>query len=147
MSLTLQPPYLLIREGKAFWVESRPPSESSATLQAFEEGCFNDAWCYDATGSLWPIMSARLKRHPSFLQRVLPWRRVSVELQVGTPAHVDMAQVISRLAKVLQIDNEFCEYLPVSPMDILRRFETARTPGDIIGIARDCDELYNRKDS
>jgi hypothetical protein len=139
MSLTPQPPYLLIRERKAFWIESRPPSESSATLQAFEEGCFNDAWCYDATGSLWPVVSAALKGQPSFLQRVLPWRRVSVELQVGIPAHVDVAEVISRLATVLRTNNAFCEDLPASPMAILSRFEAARTPSDIIGVARDCD--------
>jgi hypothetical protein len=140
MSATPQPPYLLIREGKAFWVESRPPSESSATLQAFKEGCFNDACCYDATGSLWPIESATLKGQPSFLQRVLPWRRVSVELQVGTPARVDVAEVVSRLARELRVDNGFCEYLPASPMDILNRFKAAHTPRDIIGIAREYDE-------
>src|SRR5215510_4767200 len=109
MSSTPQPPYLLIREGKAFWVESRPPSNSLATLQAFKEGCFNDAWCYDATGSLWPIESATLKR-------VIPWRRVSVELQMGTPARVDVAEVVSRLGRVLRVDNEFCEDLPAPPI-------------------------------
>jgi hypothetical protein len=139
MSSTPQPPYLLIREGKAFWVESRPPRNSSATLQAFKEGCFNDAWCYDATGRLWPIDSATLKRQPSFLQRVLPWRRVSVELQMGTPARVDVAEVVSRLGRVLRVDNEFCEYLPAPPIDILNRFKAAHTPKDIIGIAREYD--------
>jgi len=137
MSPTPRPPYLLIREGKAFWVEGRPPIESSATLQALEEGCFHDAWCYDATGTLWRIVTATLKGQPSFLQRVLPWRRVPVALEVGMPTHVGVADIISRLARVLRSDNEFCEYLRASPMDILHRFEAARTPSDVIRVARD----------
>ena len=141
MALTPQPPYLVIREGKAFWVEASPPSESSATLQALEEGCFRGAWCYDATGSLWPIVTATVKAKPSLLQRLLRWRRVPVELQVGTPSHVAVPDIISRLAKVLRADNEFCEHFPVPATDVLRRFEAAHTPSDIIRIAND----YNQR--
>jgi hypothetical protein len=140
MSLTPQPPYLVIREGKAFWVEERSLGETSATLQAFEEGCFHNAWCYDATGSLWPIVIATLKEPPSFLRRLLAWRRVPVQLQFGAPTHVDVPDIVARLAKVLRSDNEFCEYLPDPPTDILHRFAEAHTPSDIISVARDYDE-------
>lgn len=143
--MSLQPPYLVIREGKAFWVEVHPPTDSSATLQALEEGCFHDAWCYDATGSLWPIVAASLKGQPSFLNRVLAWRRVPVALELGAPTHIGIPDVISRLAKVLRIDNEFCGYLRAAPLDIIRHFEAARTPSDIIRIARDYDPHRTRK--
>ena len=140
MSLTPQPPYLVIREGRAFWVEDRSLGETSATLQAFEEGCFHNAWCYDATGSLWPIVTAALKEPPSFLRRLFAWRRVPVQLQFGPPTRVDVPDVVARLAKVLRSDNEFCEHLPSPPTDILNRFGEAHTPGDIISVARDYGE-------
>ena len=139
MSVTPLPPCLLIREGEGFWVEEGPPSEISVTLQALEEGCFRDAWCYDATGRLWPIVASRLKEQPSFLQRLLPWRQFPVEIQFGTPSHLSMSEVISRLARVLRSDNAFCDYFRASPVEILNRFEAARTPGDIIQVARDPD--------
>ena len=140
MSPTPEPPYLVIREAKAFWVEGRRLGETSATLQAFEGGCFREAWCYDASGSLWPIVTAMLKAQPSFLERLLAWRRVRVQLEFGAPVHAGVQDIVSRLAKVLRSDNEFCEYLPAPPTAILHRFEEARTPSDIIRVARDYDE-------
>lgn len=40
---TPQPPFLVIRAGKSFWVEGRALNQCSATLHAFREGCFRDA--------------------------------------------------------------------------------------------------------
>lgn len=140
MSPTPRPPYLVLREGKAFWVETRPLGETTATLQAFEEGCFHEACCYDASGSLWPVLTATLKGQPSLSGRLFAWRRVPVQLGVGAPTHVGVRDIISRLANVLRSDNEFCEYLPSPPTDILRRFEEALTPSDIIRVARDYDK-------
>jgi hypothetical protein len=140
MSATPQPPYLVIREGKSFWAEARPLGEISATLQAFEEGCFHDAWCYDATGSLWPIVTVTLKQERSLFDRLLPWKRVPVQLEFGAPTLIGVPDIVSRLAKVLESDNDFCEYLPRPAIDILHRFEEARTPSDIIRVARDYGE-------
>ena len=81
MRVTPQPPYLVIREGKAFWVEARPLGEIFATVQAFEEGCFQEGWCYDGTGRLWPITTAAPKRERSFFERLLPWKRVPLQLE------------------------------------------------------------------
>ena len=140
MSLVPRPPYLVLRDGKAFWVEDRPHGEITATLQAFEEGCFHEAWCYDASGNLWPILTATLKVEPSLSARLLAWRRVPVQLGFGTPTPIGVQELVSRLANVLRSDNEFCEYLPSPPMEILRRFEQALTPSDIIRVARDYDK-------
>ena len=129
-------PYLMIREGKAFWVNALPVSETSATLQAFDEGCFREAWVYDVTGRLWPIASASLKSRPSLWQRLLMWRRVPVVLQLGPPTSVAIPEVVSRLARVISGDNEFLE--KSARTNALRRLEAAKTPTEILEIARDC---------
>ena len=137
MSATPPPPYLVLREGKAFWVETRPHGETSATLQAFEEGCFHDTCGYDAGGILWPVLAATLKGEPSLSARTFAWRRVTVQLVFGEPTPVGMPDIVSRLATVLRSDSEFCEHLSSSPVDILHRFEQALAPGEIIRVARD----------
>jgi len=135
--MTPEPPFLFIREGKSFWVESRPLNECSATLQAFREGCFRDACCYDATGGLCPVVNAALKKRPSLAQRLLPWRRVPVELHLGARSQADLKDVVSQLAAVLRSESGFNESAAVPPKDILQRFEGARTPSDVIRIARE----------
>ena len=131
-----EPPFLIVRKGQSFWVETRAVDDCSATLQAFHEGCFGDAWCYDSTGGAWPILEARLKQPPSFVHRVLPWKRVAVELHLGARVNADLPRLVSELATVLRSGNEFCESLPAPPAEILARFERARAPAEIIHIAR-----------
>jgi len=140
MSATPRPPYLVLRENKAFWVETRPHGETSVTLQALQEGCFREACGYDADGSLWPILMATLKGRPLLSARILAWRRVPVQLGFGPPSRVGVPDILSRLANVLRSDNEFCEHLSSPPIDILHRFEQALTPSDIIRVAHDYDE-------
>jgi hypothetical protein len=140
VSATPRPPYLVIREGRAFWVEARTNGKSSASFQAFEEGCFLDASAYDDTGCVWPIVKATLERRPSMLERLFGLRFLPVQLEFGAPVPVEMPELLSRLANVLRSENEFCEFLPNAPADVLRRFEAARSPNEIIRIAREQEE-------
>lgn len=133
--MTPQPPLLVIRENQSFWVEQMPVNEWSATLQAFREGCFRGVVCYDVTGGLWPIVSAVLKKRPSLAQRLLPWRRVQVEIHFGTRSQADLKDIVSRLAVVLGSESKFNEFLAASLTDILHRFEGAHSPSDVIHIA------------
>ncbi|HZM17183.1 MAG TPA: hypothetical protein VFE28_14370 [Candidatus Krumholzibacteria bacterium] len=137
--MTNQPtsPYLVIRRGIAFWLESDAPADCSARLQAFREGCYRDAFCFDATGGLWPIDEARLKRPLSFLERIAVTRWVPIELTLGPRREANVQEVVSSLAQVLLGENEFCEHLPESPDTLLRRFEAARTPQEIVRIAHE----------
>lgn len=135
--MTPEPPFLIVRPGRSFWVQMSRADECSTTLQAFREGCFRDAWCYDATGGLWPIVEATLMETPSALQRLFAWRRVRVRLHLGPRAQVQPGEVVSRLAVVLLSDTSFTDSLAQEATQILRRFECARTPGEIIQIARE----------
>ena len=132
----LRPPFLIVRQGQSFWVEAHAPEHCSATLQAFRDGCYSGAWCYDATGGEWPIINATLKERPTLLQRSFPWKRVAVELHLGLRVEADLAAAISRIAEVLRSDNEFCQGLRTPPAEVLRQFESARTTADLIQIAR-----------
>lgn len=135
--MTPEPPFLVIREGKSFWVENRPLNECSATLQAFRERCFRDACCYDTSGGLWPIVNAALKERLSLVQRLVPWRRIPVELHLGARSQADLRDVVSQLAVVLRSESGFNDSAAVPPKEILQRFEDARTPSDVIRIARE----------
>jgi|RhiMethySRZTD1v2_1073278.scaffolds.fasta_scaffold1472241_2 hypothetical protein len=132
-----KPPFLVIRERQSFWIEQNPPNLASVTPQAFEEGCFRDACCYDATGSLWRVTSAVLKTSPSVVQRTMPWRQVQVELHLGEPAQFPVADVVSLLALILQQENEFTDSID-SLADVIKRFREAVTPADIIRVALSC---------
>lgn len=79
------PPYLVVRRRAAFWVEVRPVDECSARLQALREGRFAEAFCYASSGDIWPVLGARLKERPSWLDRLLPWRWLRVVLDLDTP--------------------------------------------------------------
>jgi hypothetical protein len=139
-----QPPFIVVRKGLAFWVETRPVDNCSATLQAFREGCFRDAWCYDSTGGGWPILEATLKQPPSLSQRMLRWKRVAVELRLGSRVNTDPATLVSELATVLRSGNEFCESLPTPPGELLATIERAPGVADIIHIARTHGEPAKR---
>ena len=135
--MTPEPPFLVIRKGKSFWVESDSTTNCAATLQAFREGCFFEASCYDATGGMWPIVDASLKRPPSILQRLMVWRRVPIELRFGIRTEVGVKEIVSELAAVLVRESEFTESLGVSSKAALERVELIRTHNDIIQVARE----------
>ena len=63
----MNPPFLVIRRGKAFWVEPRHPEDARATLGAFAEGCYADTQSYDASGGVWTVLEATLRSAPSLL--------------------------------------------------------------------------------
>jgi hypothetical protein len=130
-----QPPFLVIREGTSFWVEDRPVDEWTATLQAFDDGCFRDACCYDTTGSRWHILDAGLRRRPSLAQRFLPWRQVSVAIRLGARSQPDLREVLAQLAAVLESGGEFSDALTIAPSILRERFQDAKLPSDIIRIA------------
>jgi hypothetical protein len=131
-----EPPYLVIRSGRAFWVEHRAPHDCSARLQAFREGCFREAYCYDASGTLWEVADARLKRRLSLFERLFQTRWVPVELHLGPGAPATLEDVVGRLADVLRGDSEFRDHLRESPEALLRRFEGVRNPHELILLAQ-----------
>jgi hypothetical protein len=135
VSATIQPPFLVVRPGASFWVETCAPGACVATRQAFQEGCYEAAWGYDAAGYEWPIIGATLNTPLSFRQRVLPWSRVAVTLHLGTPTKTDVAAVISRMADILLSGNEFCEELPEPPLEVLSQLEKATSTAELIQIA------------
>ena len=132
----MQPPFLVIRPGVSFWVETDPPYDCTATLQAFEDGCFSETLWYDTKGGEWTVVDAKLKSRPSHLDRAMPWRRVAVALRFGPRAEADVGKVLSRIRQVLDTDNEFCEYLKAPVTDVWAQLSKARTAADLIALAR-----------
>jgi hypothetical protein len=130
----MTPPFLVIRHGKAFWVETRPPQDATATLQAFADGCYSGTSWYDSTGGAWTVVEARLKERPSLLDRALQ-RPVAVELCFGPRTEGDVAEVLTRIGEVLRSDNEFCDALKTPAAQIWAQFERAHTTADLIALA------------
>jgi hypothetical protein len=130
----MNPPFLVIRPGKAFWVETRPPQDATATLRAFADGCYSGTWWYDSTGGVWNVVEAELKKRPSLFDRGLQ-RPVAVELRFGPRAEGDLAEALARISEVLRSDNEFCDDLKTPAVEIWAQFESARTTADLIAVA------------
>lgn len=130
----MKPPFLVIRPGKAFWVETRPPQNATATLGAFADGCYSGTQWYDSTGGVWTVVEATLKKRPSLFDRALE-RPVAVELRFGPRAEGDLAEALARIHEVLRSDNEFCDDLKTPAADIWNRFESARTTAELVAVA------------
>jgi hypothetical protein len=129
------PPFLIIREGVSFWVDTRPLEHCTATPQAFREGCFQDAWCYDVAGAGRPIIAATMLE-PSTLDKLSLWKQFPVQLTLGSCVPTDLDRVASKMAVVLRSDNEFCELSQRSREDHLAKLKGAQTMADLIEIAR-----------
>ena len=129
------PPCLMIRDNQAFWIHRDDPRLALATRQAFEDGCFENAWCYDASGGLWPIVGAKEEQPPSRSGRVLPWQKLRVSLALGPRTESALSDIIARLARILRPDNEFVEFSRTSAAEIASRLRLARSPEEVIQIA------------
>ena len=127
------PPFLVIRPGKAFWVETRPPHDATATLRAFADGCYSGTWWYDSSGGVWTVVEAKLQNRPSILDRGLQ-RPVAVELRFGPRAAGDMAEALARLSEILS-DDEFCDSLKTPAVEVWAQFQSARTTADLLAVA------------
>jgi len=130
----MNPPVLVIRPGKAFWVETRPPQAATATPRAFADGCYSDTWWYDSAGGVWAVVGAKLRKRPSLLDRVLE-RPVGVELLLEARGKGDLAEALDRIRAVLRSDNEFCDDFKTPLSDIQAQFEKARTTADLVAVA------------
>ena len=130
----MNPPFLVIRPGKAFWVETSPPQNALATPRAFADGCYSGTWWYDSTGGVWTVIGAKLRKRPSLLDRGLQ-RPVAVDLRFSPRAVSDLAEALARLSEVLRSDNDFCDDLKTPAAEIWARFERARTTADLVAVA------------
>jgi hypothetical protein len=130
----MNPPFLVIRPGKAFWVEPRHPQDARATLGAFAEGCYADTRWYDAIGGVWTVVEATLRNAPSLLDRALQ-RPVPVALRFGPRGEGDLTGALMQLHEVLQSDNDFCESLPNPAEEIRAQFDRARTMAELVDVA------------
>jgi hypothetical protein len=132
------PPYLVIREGVSFWVESRPLSDWTATPQALDEGCFRDACIYDANGHLWQIDRAEFKLQPSFVDMVFPWRQLPLRIDISSGARPGTPDLLAELAAILESGSSFLEGLDGDPREILECLKRATTPTELIHYAEKC---------
>ena len=130
----MNPPFLVIRPGQAFWVENRPPHHATATLAAFHDGCYSGTKWYDSTGGVWTVVKASLKNRPSLLDRWLQ-RAVAVELRFGPREEGDLAEALHRIGDVVRSGNEFCDSLKTPAEQILTQFESARTTAELARVA------------
>jgi hypothetical protein len=124
------PPMLVLREGIAFWVETRAVQAWSATRQALESGCFAHTCCYDTAGKLWPIVDARVERPLLWRERLLPWRPVPVVVAFGQPTVASVTAVAERLIDTLDFEGD--EFDPSTQEQIRQKARSARTPNELI---------------
>jgi hypothetical protein len=130
----MNPPFLVIRPGQAFWVERGAPQNARATLGAFAEGCYAGTRWYDATGGVWSVVEATLRKAPSLLDRALQ-RPVPVVLRFGPRGDGDVADALTHLHEVLRSDNDFCDGLRSSAAEVWAQCGRARTIAELVDVA------------
>ena len=130
----MNPPFLVIQPGKAFWVEHGRPQDARATPCAFAEGCYAGTRWYDATGGVWSVVEATLRNAPSLLHRALQ-RPVPVVLRFGPRGEADVTDALGELDEVLGSDSEFCDSLNSSAAEVRAQFGHARTIAELIATA------------
>ena len=138
----MKPPFLVIRPGKAFWVERGAQQDARATPGAFAEGCYCDTWWYDATGGVWSVVEAALRKAPSLLDRALQ-RPVSVVFRFGARGEGNLAAALAQLHEVLR-SGEFCESLKSSAAEVRAQFDRVRTTAELVDVASRSSESAER---
>ncbi|CAN5890642.1 hypothetical protein BH24GEM1_BH24GEM1_13180 [soil metagenome] len=128
------PPVLFVRPGLAFWVEAAWSGIAAATLQAFEAGCYDGTWCLDSLGFQWPILRADLVRTPSRLERLLPWRRVSVRPRLGPPTGHALAVAVEAIREVLHAP-DYDHEGELSLEELEAALLAVQSPAALIGLA------------
>lgn len=127
VTASLTPPFLVVRPGVTFWLERRHPNELRGYAQAVREGCFDDAYCLDLVGRMWPVAGYCLPGcHP--IRRVL-MLMVPIELQLGVPHPDALERVLQDLKTTLTSDTEVVDYLR----------EAGEGPGPILEGLEQCD--------
>ena len=123
-------PYLMLRPGQAFWVETGAPPCISATLQGLRT--LEDAACIDRDGGRWTVRSAHPARDIGVADRALPWRRIPVRLVLGPRHQTTLDAVRAELGEILQTHSEFTDHLHGSLESWQERIAAARTLQDLI---------------
>jgi hypothetical protein len=128
------PPLLFVRPGLAFWVEPAWTGTVEATLQAFEEGCFDGTWCLDSAGVRRPIVRAELVRKPGLLDRLLLWRRMPVRLELGQAGSEPWTAAIEEIRRVLHSPEfDYEGQLPIQELD--ERLLAVGSPAALVELA------------
>lgn len=132
--------YMIIRPEASFWVEWGELGESTTTLQSFRSGCYEGAFCADATGGAWRVIEASLGREPGLLDRVLPWRRLPVELRLGPRRDLSLGELLAHLSTILDRKGDFQDSLTIAPGELLYLLGGAESIGEAIRIVAEHTE-------
>jgi hypothetical protein len=135
--MTPEPPVLFIRPKLAFWIESQWNDSFLATLQALREGCYEKTRCLDNAGRNWSIIAADLLTPASFLDKLLPWRKLPVALTLGVPTRAVLDDEVEALCEILSHpDTDFPFALASPPVAIQAKFKSAQSIPELISIAK-----------
>lgn len=127
-------PFLVMRSGTAFWVESEPFSNASATLQAFQEGCYNDVDLIDGSGGCWPVAQAVLREPVPALAWLRPAKRLKVKLRLGPRREADLGDTVRRLEAVLRAESEFGDHLAGSLEEFVAEIRACTSLAELISV-------------
>jgi hypothetical protein len=107
----------------------------TATPQAFNEGCFRNAYLYDIHGDLWQIVRAEFTKQPSCVHSILLWRRLPVRIEIRPRTRPAVADIVAEVAAVLESANSFSENLNPESAVLLGLLRSATQPSELIQYA------------
>ncbi len=119
-------PLLIVRPGISFWIEAAP-IQLTSTVSALRDDVFDGAVSIDKSGLGRPIVSATPSNPPSLLDRLLPWRRVTVSAAFGEPRLWALDDLKARLVEVLKTGNDFVDALQGGPEELQRQIVAAES--------------------
>ncbi len=127
-----KPPLLFVCSGKSFWVQDAPLERIECTTDAFKEGVYSGALVLDASGQVWNVERAELGKAPNTLDKLLPWRKIPVSLEVEPVSDKSAEDIAAELKSVLDAECEFTSQLGVTAEIIRENIRQADTAEQII---------------
>ncbi|MDX1429871.1 MAG: hypothetical protein R3282_06270 [Rhodothermales bacterium] len=124
-------PLIVVRPKTSFWIE-RNSLEFQSTTSALEDDVYDGAFCFDGSGSRWPVIGAGTTQEPSVLDRLLPWRRVTVSITFGDRQTATLGELRENLIDVLDSGNEFVDHLDADVDELRRQLAEADTFEEIL---------------
>jgi len=133
MSADIAYPALAVSPENSFMVVDKAPT--LCNYLGWRKGYYDGLLLYDSIGRLWRVASSTPTKPPGLLTRLLN-RHMEVQLDYDEPVSDGLNEVVELVAHLIDDDSDDLYDQFVTHDELKTMFRSARTPTDIIGLAK-----------
>jgi hypothetical protein len=128
-------PSLHVCPGDSFLVPPTDPARIRNSPLGLSSDYYRRLLIFDGSGRTWRVEDVRTDRGVTFLDRLLR-KTLNARLVCRAAPDVEMQQVVDELCSIVDSDSDDLYNQFVSHNELKRLFRSARSPGELIEVAR-----------